>query len=129
MKRRCWERAQATVEFALVLPILLLILMGIFDFGRGLFAFTVVANSAREGARVGIIQGDDAAIRTAVRQYAIGVGTIPDSSILITRAGSAPNQTVKVQVSYDFDAVTPVIDKFLPGGKITLTSAATMVVE
>ena len=98
MKRRCWERAQATVEFALVLPILLLILMGIFDFGRGLFAFTVVANSAREGARVGIIQGDEAAIRIAVRQYAIGVND-SGCAIVITRAGSAPNQTVKVQVA------------------------------
>ena len=44
------ERGQALVEMALLLPILLLITMGAIDFGRLYFAYTSIANAAREGA-------------------------------------------------------------------------------
>ncbi len=43
------------MEFALVLPILLLILMGVFDFGRAIFAYNTVANAAVTGARVAAV--------------------------------------------------------------------------
>jgi len=61
--RRLAARAdgQALVEFALVLPILVLILMGIIEFGRIFFAYLVITEMAREGARyaaVGYIEED-----------------------------------------------------------------------
>ena len=43
------------MEFALVLPIFLLIVFGVFDLGRGVFAYNTVANAAREGARVAAV--------------------------------------------------------------------------
>jgi Flp pilus assembly protein TadG len=46
---------QALVEFALVLPIFLLIVFGVFDLGRGVYAYNTVANAAREGARVAAV--------------------------------------------------------------------------
>lgn len=54
MRRRS-ERGQSLVETALVLPILLIILMGIFDFGRAIYAYNAVSNSAREAARLAIV--------------------------------------------------------------------------
>src|SRR5512139_2186564 len=47
------SRAQAMVEFALVLPILLLLVLAIIDFGRALFIYSQVSNSAREAVRYG----------------------------------------------------------------------------
>lgn len=47
------ERGQALVEFALVLPILLLLAIGIIDFGRALFVLSEVSNATREAARYG----------------------------------------------------------------------------
>lgn len=119
------------MEFALILPLLALILMGIFDLGRAFYAYNVVANAAREGARAGVIAtATDADIRAAVRRYAIGLEPIPDAKITIIPSGSRiSGGTITVRVEYDFTAVTPLIDTFLPNGKLTLSSIATMRVE
>ena len=50
-KRHKRSRGQALVEFALILPILLLIVAGIFDFGRALFTYSEVSNAVREATR------------------------------------------------------------------------------
>jgi hypothetical protein len=52
------DRAQTMVEFALVFPILLLIVYGIIEFGRMLFIYTAVTSASREGARYGAAAGD-----------------------------------------------------------------------
>ncbi|MEO7272766.1 MAG: TadE/TadG family type IV pilus assembly protein [Vicinamibacterales bacterium] len=49
------ERGQAIVELALTLPLLLLVVLGVFDFGLMFQRFEVVTNAAREGARVGVL--------------------------------------------------------------------------
>ena len=53
MKHR--QRGQAVIELALCLPLLLLVVLGIFDFGFMFQRYEVVTNAAREGARVGIL--------------------------------------------------------------------------
>jgi Flp pilus assembly protein TadG len=52
---RASGNGQGLVEFALALPVILLIFFGIFDMGRAVFAYNTVANAAREGARVAIV--------------------------------------------------------------------------
>jgi Flp pilus assembly protein TadG len=49
------ESGQAIIELALTLPLLLLIIMGVFDFGLMFQRYEVVTNAAREGARVGVL--------------------------------------------------------------------------
>jgi hypothetical protein len=49
------EGGSGLVEFALVLPVLALIFMGIFDFGRAIYSYSAISNGAREGARYGIV--------------------------------------------------------------------------
>ena len=58
MKKR--EKGQSAVEFALVLPILLLIVCGILDFGWLFYNQLSVENACREGARVGCVNAQDA---------------------------------------------------------------------
>ena len=53
------QHAQAIVEFALVLPILMVMLVGIFEVGRLLFIYTAVTNASREAARFGSALGYD----------------------------------------------------------------------
>lgn len=50
-------RGQALVEFAIVIPIFILIVVGIFDFGRVVWATSAVTNAAREAARYAIVHG------------------------------------------------------------------------
>ncbi len=49
------RRGQSLVEFALVVPIVVLLLIAVFDVGRGVYAYTSIANAARVGARVAVV--------------------------------------------------------------------------
>lgn len=53
--RRGLGRGQSLVEFALILPVVLLLIFGILDLGRGVYAYNTVANAARQGARVATV--------------------------------------------------------------------------
>ena len=49
------SRGQALVEFALVIPLFLLLLVALFDVGRAVFSYNTITNAAREGARIAIV--------------------------------------------------------------------------
>src|SRR4051812_25605888 len=55
-------KGQALVEFALIIPIFLLLLVAVFDLGRAVFSFNSLTNAAREGARMAIVNQDTASI-------------------------------------------------------------------
>jgi Flp pilus assembly protein TadG len=55
---RTHNRGQALPEFALILPLMLLMAIGVVDFGRVLWALDSVSNAAREGARYAIVHGN-----------------------------------------------------------------------
>jgi Flp pilus assembly protein TadG len=46
------KSGQSMIEFALILPLFVLIVIGVFDLGRAFFAYIAISNAAREGARV-----------------------------------------------------------------------------
>jgi len=118
------ERGQGMVEFALLLPVLMLILMGFFDFGRVIYADSVVANCAREGARFGITFPEDPAdIVTVVQNAAIGL----DVAKLTINISYPDSDTIQVQVNYDFDLITPLMaDLVSGGGPLILSTTTTM---
>ncbi len=70
------ERGAELIEFAMVMPILILLLAGIFDFGMMFRSLEAVTNAAREGARVGVLPGyeDPANVRARVDAYLVGSG-------------------------------------------------------
>src|SRR6266850_2002535 len=76
LRRVRGRRGQALVEFALVLPILLLIIFGIIDAGRLIFTMNTVGNAARTGARVAIVNqstsGTSTCDTTSPTAYAVG---------------------------------------------------------
>jgi Flp pilus assembly protein TadG len=70
------------VELALVLPLLLVVIAGIVDFGFAFQRYEVVANAAREGARLGSMSGYNAAfVQERVRQYVKQALNLSDSSL------------------------------------------------
>jgi Flp pilus assembly protein TadG len=138
MKRRFApiSTGQTLVEFALAIPVLLLLTVVIFDLGRAVFYSSVVHNAAREGARWGVINpDDDLGMIAAAKKYAVGLG-VTDPTVL---AGLGPvevvaginNPTVIVTVSYAYRPATPLVEQFLQdsGGMITLVGEATMRTE
>ncbi|MEA3345828.1 MAG: TadE/TadG family type IV pilus assembly protein [Chloroflexota bacterium] len=121
------ERGQVLIEFALTLPVIILILTGIFDLGRAIYAYNAVANAAREGARTGIfVKATDAKIKTAALQTAPGL-SLSEEDVTINPSGSRDSGgTVEVTVTYPFQ---PVTSNLWGGSSIDISSSATMYVE
>ena len=129
MTRRVSSRGQSLVETALVLPILLILLMGIFDFGRAIFAFNAVSNSAREAVRVAIVNQNGTAVEEEAKRSAIGLDPsqidvtfgIPDCGTVLIGC------TAQVTVDHEWTAITPIIGNLI--GPIDLSSTTEMKVE
>ena len=106
------ERGAAAVEFALILPVLVLILFGIIEFGLLLYDKQVITNASREGARAGIVQAatrpDSAAITSVVTNYASNYlvtfadGTVNPSVTLPMGACVSFGTSLKVSVTYQY---------------------------
>ena len=117
------EGGQSLTEFAVILPLLLLILLGIIDLGRGVYAYHVVASSAREGARVGQISTNTTAdIVARVQSTAVGL----DPAELTVGVSNPTADTVQVQVSYRFRIITPFLGSILGTQTLSLRSVSTM---
>jgi Flp pilus assembly protein TadG len=105
---------QSLVEFAVVLPVLLLLVMGVIDFGRVYFAYVSVTNGARNGAEYAS-QSPDAAEDTASIREAV----LADTSDLLNTSETNPGVSVttgtdahdglyaEVTVSYSYDTIFP----------------------
>jgi len=107
--KRLNDRGAVGVEFALLLPVFLLILFGIIEFGMMMYGREVVTNAAREGARAGIVQGPPkrtaGEITTIASNYLTGTG-INQADVTFTPAGdglASPNMlTVTAVYNYNF---------------------------
>ena len=110
------QKGSAAVEFALVLPILLVLVFGIVEFSLALYDKAVITNASREGARAGIVFGDppltDGEISSIVSSYCqnrlITFGTPTQVTTIIVREGSGASGddlTVQVQYQYQFLAI------------------------
>jgi hypothetical protein len=127
------EGGQSLVEFTLVLPIFLLVLFAIIDFGMAFNAWITVTNSAREGARVGSVRAPSGDIEQRVRDTAGSLGD--DLTVIVTNAEGDPGDSVVVDVSYAYSLITPLADimGMISGGSIgdtlNLSSTADMRLE
>ena len=121
------QRGQALVEFALILPIFLLLLLAAVDFGRAYFTLQVVNNASREGARRGIIPGTVTSdVTTIVQSRLTSGGLAATPTITVTNVdGAGAGAETSVSVSYPFTTLTGTI---IPGwtGTITLSQTTVM---
>jgi len=102
-KRR--RRAAAIVELAVVLPLLLAILMGIIEFGWTFMVYQTVANAAREGCRVAVLEGStEAEVNARINEY-MGLTGIANYTVTLVRA-SEDNPTERVTLSVPYASVS-----------------------
>jgi Flp pilus assembly protein TadG len=128
MKLRCSrkEHGQELAEYALILPIFLLVVMSIFDMGRAVYYYSALQNSVREGARYGIIHPDDVAgIESVVRQKAVGLD-LRDLSISTSYPG---DDNIQVRATFQFQIITPIIGALFGTNELTFNGQATMQIE
>jgi Flp pilus assembly protein TadG len=126
------DRGAAAVEFALLLPMLLLLVCGIVDFGRALNAQITLTQAARQGARLAALGQSNVVSRTQAAATGLSPVTV---TVTACPSGSGPTANATVQVSYAFSFVTPIgaIAKLLGGSglgsSLTLTATAVMACE
>jgi Flp pilus assembly protein TadG len=100
------EHGQAVAEFALIVPIFLLLVFAIVDFGMGFHAWITVTNAAREGARLGAVGGTQTEVEDKVYDTSSSLDS-DQLGVLVTNAGGDPGEAVTVDVSYDYELITP----------------------
>jgi Flp pilus assembly protein TadG len=135
------------VEFALVLPIFMLILSGILDFGFALYSRMSVINAAREGARTAVMINDPTEIVQTAKESAVsaaaqgGIGvttsnvtvTCLQTSVSPTSTAEVPGgcgsavsgDSVRVKIDYSYPTFFPLFF----GTKFNLDSTVQMVIE
>lgn len=102
-RRKIEGQAQAIVEFAIVLPILLLVLVGIFEVGRYLFIYSAVTNASRNAARYASAVGlDDGGYHKYM--YCDGI-----KDVAVKSAYLVPASNLTISIGYDEGPSTSVI--------------------
>ena len=109
------EVGQALVEFTFVLPLFLVLLFALVDFGRGFYAWLLITNASREGARAAAVGNDGATVDAKIyasfcsatpptaANCALDPADITITKVLLTTRG----EQVTVTLTYDYDYVTP----------------------
>ena len=129
------------VEFALILPIFILVLVGIFDMGRAVYDYNVISNAARQAIRLAIVDQNTTKITNKAVQHATGIAGVGDVTVSFLNGATATSYTqcsaaptgcklgwyAVVKVSYDYTAATPVLGNLL--GTIHMTSTSKQVIE
>lgn len=134
MKRLKNEKGQAMVEFALLLPILLILLLGIIDFGWLFYNQLALNNSCREGARFAVVNTGKQNRAELIEDRVISVTPpqlLEDLEITLTWSNLVQPLQGDITVKLDTQIVvlTPVLGIFSDEQKRGLTSQVTMKVE
>ncbi len=118
------ESGQAVVEFAIVLPILLLLVMGIIQFGFILNGQITVTSAARDGAREAFVNPDNGAVEAWVEQSAVAL-LLNIDQIVIDRAVGGDDDTIGVTVIGKVEVIVPFVG-FVVGDDVEVRSTSYM---
>ncbi|HTH03587.1 MAG TPA: TadE/TadG family type IV pilus assembly protein [Vicinamibacterales bacterium] len=134
MKRFRNQRGAALIETAITIPLVLLVSVAIFEFGRAYQTWQVLTNAAREGARVAVLESyTDAQVTTIVQNYLTGGRLTNTPNIQVVRNvpfGSSTASRVTVNYPFQFMVIGPVAKLVRStskvGAPLTMQSSALM---
>lgn len=142
MKRARRDEGQALVEFALVIPVLLMLILGLFDVARAVWQENTLAYAAREGTRFAIVHGsasdspatqaDHAAVDAVVRDASVGVANITVTVTYPDTVGGTSCNDRGCRISVDATApFVPLPSQYLLNGafQITLRGGSLLVIQ
>lgn len=127
------ERGAAAVEFAIVMPLLMVLMVGIMEFGYAFFIQASVAAAARVGVRYYTINWNstDSATRLAAIQTAINMAksAVPDGTKVTAATAFSPlcakDSETTLVVTYKYGSLTGLFDSVL-GSNIIITGKGSM---
>lgn len=127
-KRMKSERGAALLEAAITIPMLLLVSVGIFEFGRAYQTWQILTNAAREGARIAVLPDPTPGIvETRVREY-MAAGQLPKaaeaevtvnrSATIVVNGANVSASQVTVEYPFTFMVLGPVARMVAPGSTV-----------
>ena len=134
---RVARRGQAVVEFALVLPLVLILVVSVFEFARAWNIQQVLTDAAREAARVAVVgsgAGETKAVieakASAAINNALSVAAIDPADATITPSGMGGGRgnpvTVQIELPYRFSFLGPLMGWTIGKSSLTLRTSITM---
>ena len=131
------DAGQTLVEFALILPIFVLLLLGIVDLGRAVYANNTVQNAAREAVRVAIVDQNVTIIEAEAIQHAVALAVgaadvdvnFLDPDYTTGDCTTTPDVgcVVEVEVRYSYTAATPLLGSIV--GTINVAGSSRQPIE
>jgi Flp pilus assembly protein TadG len=120
------EHGQDLIEYAIILPILVLLVIGILELSMIVFSYNTIADAAREGARYGVIHPTNTAgINTATRRLTTGLNPAQ-----LTVTSSLPGgNVIRVEVTYNLHLITSLIAGVFGQPTMRLRAVTTMQIE
>lgn len=116
------QKGQSLVEFALLVPIFVIMLFGIMEFARLWETMNVLTGAAREGARVAAVTSPSVSQVTDAVERLLGAANISGASVTVSGPNSDAEVIVTVSINY-----TPLTGSIVPGiGAISLTRSSAM---
>jgi Flp pilus assembly protein TadG len=131
------QRGAVAVEFALILPLMLMLILGIIEFGIGYHSWDTTQNAVREGARLAAVDPSETNIEQRVR----GTSSFLNQSQLVVDIECSPpgggafaacpaavdwdeGDIVRIKATYAYDWITPLPGFVGLGANMTMTSQA-----
>lgn len=130
--RRQDEHGAVAVEFALLVPVIMVLIFGMVDFGFAVNRYASLSNAAREGVRMASLGGTATEVRNAVQASLADIGAsgaVVDVSCLTPTGGTCPTfaaaemgGTAIVRIDFTGPWLTPVGSSFSPTMQLSKTS-------
>ncbi|GAA1269377.1 TadE/TadG family type IV pilus assembly protein [Arthrobacter pascens] len=118
---RASERGAVAVEFVLLAPVLIMILLGIMEFGRAYNVQVLLTNAAREGVRSMAINNSQTSALTAAKNAATQLSpALTDGNIAFSAANCAVGAQMTVTITYSLSTMTGIAGPFGMTGKGTM---------
>jgi Flp pilus assembly protein TadG len=113
------NEGQSLVEFAVILPILLMLIMGILEFGLMLNCYLSVRNASREGARAAIVGSTDIEINNLILTISPSLNRT-DLTVAVTpsQGSRRSGDPVTVEVKYNYRFIIPIISGVFSSGVV-----------
>lgn len=110
---RSSERGAVAVEFAILAPLLIMLLLGIMEFGRAYNVQVSLSNAAREGVRVMAISNDQTAAKTAAKNAAVSLNPqLADTNFTFSPTSCTSGAQMSVTIKYTLSTLTGIAGPF-----------------
>jgi len=103
------EKGASAVEFALILPILIILVFGIVEFGIAFNNYITITHAAREGARIAAVDLNNTDLKNIIIERAFPVQINEDDIVISTPEGTNIGDPVEVEITYNISITIPLV--------------------